>query len=51
MQENKLGSISPGNLADMTIFSHDIFSVPTDELLDVKIEGTVIGGRVEHRTW
>jgi predicted amidohydrolase YtcJ len=43
------GSISPGKLADLTIFSRDIFTIPPDELLDVEIEGTVVNGRFTHR--
>lgn len=50
-QAARLGSITPGKLADLTIFGRDIFSVSADELLDVEIAGTVIGGVFKHRTW
>ena len=43
------GSITPGKLADFTIFSQDIFTMPADELLAVKVEGTVVNGRFHHR--
>ncbi len=49
-QEARLGSISPGKLADMTIFERDIFSIPADELLSVGIAGTVVGGSFKYRT-
>ncbi len=50
-QEAKLGSITPGKLADLTIFDQDIFTIPTDELLEVKIAGTVVDGEFKYRTW
>lgn len=50
-QENSQGSITPGKLADLTIFDRDLFTVPADELLDVKIAGTVVDGTFRHRTW
>ncbi|MCB9007958.1 MAG: amidohydrolase [Ardenticatenaceae bacterium] len=50
-QEARLGSIAPGKLADFTIFGRDIFTIPSDELLDVEISGTVVGGQFKHRTF
>lgn len=50
-QEKKLGSITPGKLADLTIFDQDIFALPPDELLHVGIAGTLIAGEFKHRTW
>ena len=48
-QETQLGSITPGKLADLTIFDRDIFETPPEELLNVGIDGTVINGRFRHR--
>ncbi len=48
-QETTQGSITPGKLADLTIFEQDIFEIPHDELLDVEIAGTVVNGRFRHR--
>ena len=50
-QEAKLGSITPGKLADLTIFERDIYNIPHDELLETEIAGTVVGGAFKHRTW
>jgi predicted amidohydrolase YtcJ len=50
-QENRLGSISAGKLADLTIFDRDIFNIPSDELLEVGIAGTIIGGQFRFRAW
>jgi predicted amidohydrolase YtcJ len=50
-QEARQGSIAPGKLADFTIFGRDIFAIPPDELLDVEICGTVVGGTFKHRTF
>ncbi len=45
------GSIAPGKLADLTLFSRDIFTMPPDELLTVEIVGTMVNGRFVHRTF
>ncbi|MCB8942441.1 MAG: amidohydrolase [Ardenticatenaceae bacterium] len=50
-QEAKLGSITPGKLADLTIYERDIYAIPHDELLETKIAGTVVGGEFKYRTW
>ena len=36
-QEAKLGSITPGKLADLTIYERDIYTIPHDELLETKL--------------
>ncbi len=50
-QEATQGSIAPGKLADFTIFGRDIFAIPPDELLDVEISGTIVGGKFMHCTF
>jgi hypothetical protein len=50
-REGKMGAISPGNLADLTIFDRDIFTIPQDEILDVHISGTVVDGDFQYRAW
>lgn len=50
-QGARQGTVSPGKVADFTIFSRDIFTIPLDELLDVEISGTVVGGVFRHRTF
>ncbi|GIO21676.1 amidohydrolase [Oceanobacillus sp. J11TS1] len=44
-EENLKGTISRGKLADMTVYSADPFKIrDADELLDISIEMTIIGG-------
>jgi predicted amidohydrolase YtcJ len=50
-QEARQGSITPGKVADLTVFTRDIFTIPPDELLEVGIAGTVVGGAFKHRVW
>lgn len=45
-QENILGSLTPSKLADITILSKDILSVPEDEILSAEIVYTIVGGQV-----
>ncbi len=45
--EDKLkGSIEPGKLADLTLLSADVRSVPVKELRDLPIAMTMVGGRI-----
>ncbi|MDO8569029.1 MAG: amidohydrolase, partial [Dehalococcoidales bacterium] len=45
-EENIKGSITPGKLADMVILSADPTVIPPEKIKDVKVEMTIIGGRV-----
>jgi len=45
-EENSKGSIEKGKLADFTILSHDIMSIPEDSILNTKIKMTIIGGKI-----
>jgi len=45
-QEKDKGSIAPGKLADLVILAADIFSIPPAALRDVKVDTTIVGGRV-----
>ena len=44
--EDKLGSIEPGKFADFTVLEDDPLSVPVEQIRDVKVWGTVLGGKV-----
>ena len=48
-EEDIKGSLVPGKLADITVFSKDIMTVPEDEILSAKVVYTIIGGQVKHR--
>jgi predicted amidohydrolase YtcJ len=45
-QEGRLGSIAPGNHADLIVLSDDYFNVPTEEIRNLRSVLTVVGGRV-----
>lgn len=47
-EEDLKGSIEVGKLADFTIFSQDIMTVAEEEILNTKIESTIVGGNVEY---
>lgn len=48
-QEQEKGSITPGKLADMVLLSDDIFSIRPEAIRDVKVETTIVGGRIVYR--
>lgn len=45
-QEDILGSLTPGKLADITILSKDIMSVPEEEILETEVLYTIVGGKI-----
>jgi predicted amidohydrolase YtcJ len=45
-QENNLGSIQPGKLADLLVLDRDYLTVPADQIKDIKPTMTVVGGRI-----
>ena len=45
--EDKLkGSLEPGKLADITVLSKDIMTIPEDEILATDVVYTIVGGKV-----
>lgn len=40
------GSLAVGKLADITVLSRDILTVPEDEILTTKVTRTIVGGKV-----
>ncbi len=45
-QEDQLGTLEVGKLADISVFDKDLMSVPEAEILDAEPIATVIGGKV-----
>jgi predicted amidohydrolase YtcJ len=45
-QENEKGSITRGKLADLVILGRDVFEIPVEEIPDVQVETTIVGGKV-----
>ena len=41
------GSISPGKLADITVFDQDLFGVDFEMVKETKVSATIVGGEVK----
>jgi len=48
-QEDIKGSLTPGKLADITVFSRDIMSCPEEEILGAAVVFTIVGGKVLYK--
>ncbi|KKK40984.1 MAG: N-substituted formamide deformylase precursor [Candidatus Lokiarchaeum sp. GC14_75] len=44
--EKNLGAIEPGFLADMVVLGEDILTIPTEKIIDIPIDMTIIDGRI-----
>ena len=47
--EEKLGSIEPGKLADMIVLSDDILSIPLDKITETEVLITIMSGKIVYR--
>ena len=47
-EEDLKGTLEVGKLADITVLSRDILTIPAAEILDTEVDYTIIGGRVEY---
>ena len=45
-EENNLGSIQPGKLADLVVLDRDYLTVPADQIKNIKPVMTMVGGRI-----
>jgi predicted amidohydrolase YtcJ len=45
-QEDNLGSIQPGKLADLVVLDRDYLTVPAEQIKDIRPVMTMIGGKV-----
>ena len=45
-QENEKGSITPGKLADMVLLDQDLFTIAPQQIRDVRVLKTIVGGRL-----
>ena len=46
--EDKIGSIEPGKLADLTVLDRDYFSVPDAQIRQIRSVLTIVDGRIVH---
>jgi predicted amidohydrolase YtcJ len=48
-EEDIKGSIEPGKLADFTVFSKDIMTVPEEEILSTEVAMVIVGGKIAYK--
>jgi hypothetical protein len=48
-EENIKGSLAAGKLADITILSKDILTIPENEILQTEVLYTIVGGKVVYK--
>jgi predicted amidohydrolase YtcJ len=48
-QEETRGSLEAGKLADLTVLSKDILTIPEDEIRSAQVTYTIVGGKVLYR--
>jgi predicted amidohydrolase YtcJ len=48
-EENIKGSIEAGKLADMAVLDRDILSIPAEEIKDMQVEMTIVGGELVYQ--
>ncbi len=49
-QEKRKGSITVGKLADVVLLSDDLFSIDPNAIREVRVELTVVGGRIVYQS-
>ncbi|MGH8155950.1 MAG: amidohydrolase family protein, partial [Rhodanobacteraceae bacterium] len=45
-EEDELGSLSPGKLADLDVFSGNLLTLPVDDILRTRVLYTIVGGKI-----
>jgi predicted amidohydrolase YtcJ len=48
--EDRIGSIEPGKEADIAVWDRDLYTVPTDDLKEMKCEMTIFSGRIVYQS-
>ena len=49
-QEREIGSIEKEKEADMVVWDRDFYTIPQDEIRNVKAEVTMVGGKIVHKS-
>jgi predicted amidohydrolase YtcJ len=47
-EEHLKGSITPGKLADISVLSKDIMTIPLDEIPTAQVDYTIVGGKIAY---
>ncbi len=47
-EEDRKGTLSPGKLADITVLSQDILTIPESSILQTTVEYTIVGGVIRY---
>ena len=47
-QEQEIGTLAPGMLADFVVLSEDLYEVNPQRIEDVEVIATVVGGNLVH---
>ena len=47
-EEERKGRLTVGRLADFAILSRDLFSIPPEQIREVEVDLTVVGGKIVH---
>lgn len=48
-EEKEKGSLKAGKMADITVLSKDILTVPDDEILKTEVLYTIVGGKIRYK--
>ncbi len=48
-EEGIKGSLTVGKLADITVLSQDLLTVPDEKIMDTEIVMTIVGGQIRYR--
>jgi predicted amidohydrolase YtcJ len=48
-EERELGSLAPGKLADLDVFSGDLLKMPAVQILRTRVLYTIVGGRIVYQ--
>jgi len=48
-QEDELGSLTPGKLADLIVLDQDIFEIPEEQIHSTQVTMTVLNGRIVYQ--
>jgi predicted amidohydrolase YtcJ len=49
LQEAHSGTLEAGKLADLVVLDRDIFRIPSEEIIKLRIELTMMGGQITYR--